>query len=167
MDGLGLDSLGATETSIPEIALRLSLALVFAIGVGYEREAADKPAGLRTHMLVSLAACAFTIISLEMLASLEKELTTIAADPIRVIEAIVTGVAFLGAGAIIQSRGSVIGITTGASIWLAGAIGLACGSGYYVIAALILVLTLITLRLLGAFERRVFKKQAAKRHDPR
>jgi putative Mg2+ transporter-C (MgtC) family protein len=162
-DGLGLDSLMATETPILEIALRLCLALLFSIGVGYERETADKPAGLRTHMLVALASCAFTIISLEMVASLETELTNVAADPVRVIEAIVTGVAFLGAGAIIQSRGNVVGITTGASIWLAGAIGLACGSGYYVVAALILVLALITLRVLGAFERRVLKKQATKR----
>ncbi len=167
IDGLGLDSLTATETPILEIAVRLCLALLFAIGVGYERETADKPAGLRTHMLVSLAACAFTIISLEMVASLEKQMATIAADPIRVIEAIATGVAFLGAGAIIQSRGSVVGVTTGTSIWLAGAIGLACGSGNYVIAALILVLALITLRLLGAFERRVLNKNAKKRHVPK
>ena len=150
------------ETQIPvyEIALRLALALVLSMALGYEREAFNKPAGLRTHMLVALAACAFTIVALEMVAALDNtgDPTSVAADPTRVIEAVVTGVAFLGAGTIIQARGNVIGITTGASIWLAGAIGLSCGGGYYIIAVITLALALITLTALGAIAQRMLRR---------
>jgi putative Mg2+ transporter-C (MgtC) family protein len=128
------------------------------MGIGYEREWADKPAGLRTHMLVSLAACSFTIVALEMVATLETEMEastrlTVNPDPTRVIEAVITGIAFLGAGTIIQARRRVTGITTGASIWLAGAVGLACGGGFYIIAGLTVLLTLATLVCIRRLER--------------
>ena len=148
-----LNTLFETQTPAYEIALRLTLAMVLSIAVGYERETADKPAGLRTHMLVALASCAFTLVALEMIQSLEHQ-PGLASDPARVIEAVGTGVAFLGAGAIIQARGRVEGITTGTSIWLAGAIGLACGGGYYTIALLVLVLAVFTLRALALLQRR-------------
>ncbi len=82
------------------------------------------------------------------------------ADPARVIEGVIAGVAFLGAGTIIQSRGDVKGLTTGTSIWLAGAIGLACGGGYYAIAAIVLSYALITLVVLGLIEARLNGKAA-------
>lgn len=148
-----------TQTPIYEIVGRLALALVLSMVLGYEREAFNKPAGLRMHMLVALASCAITIIAIEMVDAIgEKMSSSVNADPTRVIEAVVTGVAFLGAGSIIQARGNVIGITTGASIWLAGAIGLASGGGYYLIAVITLVLALVTLTALGTLERRIPRK---------
>jgi len=150
----------ATRTPFSEIVLRLGIALLLSIGVGYERETSNKPAGLRTHMLVGLAACTFTIVAMEMVYGLGDATAagSVNADPTRVIEAIITGVAFLGAGTIIGARDRVVGITTGASIWLVGAIGLACGGGYYAIAVIVLLFALFTLIAVSAFEKRVMKK---------
>jgi len=104
--------------------------------VGIDRELRDKPAGLRTHMLVSLAAASFTLISFDFHARLIAQGND-NADPIRALEAVVAGVAFLGAGTIIQSANKVRGVTTGAGMWMAGAIGLACGGGLFAIAILL------------------------------
>jgi putative Mg2+ transporter-C (MgtC) family protein len=123
--------LGETETPLLVICARLGTALMFGVIIGLDREIRGKPAGLRTHMLVALAAAAFTLIALEMVKTIGDDSPAVRVDPIRAIEAVVAGVAFLGAGAIIQARGSVLGITTGASIWLVGALGLACGSGTF------------------------------------
>jgi putative Mg2+ transporter-C (MgtC) family protein len=152
-----LNFLFDSQTPLPEIVARLLLAVFLGLGLGYERETRDKPAGLKTHMLVALAACTFTIVAIELVKSLAPESAAIESDPVRVIEAVTTGVAFLGAGAIIQSRGTVVGVTTGASIWLAGAIGLACGGGLYLIAVLVFVLALVILVGMKALERRFIR----------
>jgi len=110
--------------------------------VGFEREMAHKPAGLRTHMLVCLGSCLFTIISLEF-----------AADPARIASGIVAGIGFIGAGAIIAEPDKVVGITTAASLWITAAIGLTIGVGNYVLAAVAVLLALLTL-----FSRALFKK---------
>lgn len=138
-----------------EAALRLFIAALFGGAVGFDRERRDKPAGLRTHMLISLAAAIFTVISLELYQQLVRAHPESGADPIRIIEAVTSGVAFLAAGAIIQSRGAVQGITTGANMWLAGALGVACGAGYYVLALVGTVFALLILTLLGAIEARI------------
>jgi putative Mg2+ transporter-C (MgtC) family protein len=105
-------------------------------------------------MLVALASAAFTIITFELFqASLEMAPES-KGDPVRVIEGVIAGVAFLGAGTIIHGRGEVKGLTTGASIWLAGAAGLACGGGYFVIAGLTVALSVIILALLRLLQRR-------------
>jgi len=133
---------------------RLGLATLVGMIIGLEREWRQKPAGLRTHMLVSLASAAFTIITFELFqASLEMAPDS-KGDPVRVIEGVIAGVAFLGAGTIIQGRGEVKGLTTGASIWLAGATGLACGGGYYVIAGITVGLAVVILAVLGLLERK-------------
>jgi putative Mg2+ transporter-C (MgtC) family protein len=152
-----MDALLTTQTSLDEIALRLLLALGLGAVVGIEREAHNKPAGLRTHMLVSLAAATFTLLALEMTELTAGMGSSVRVDPIRVMEAIAAGVAFLGAGTIIQSRDGVRGITTGAGMWLAGAIGLACGIGSFVIALIVTGLSLIILLVIGRLERRVKK----------
>ena len=133
-----------TSTPLATILLRLLLATVLGAAIGLEREWKSRPAGLRTHMLTALASATFTLITLELLADARKQKET-AADPIRVIEAVTAGVAFLAAGAIIQSRGAVKGLTTGAGMWLAGAVGVATGAGYYVIAVFASVLALVIL----------------------
>ncbi len=141
---------GYAETHIPQhiFAVRLLLAAVFGAMIGFEREASNGVAGLRTHMLISLAACLFSMLAFEFY---ELSLAGGAEnpDPIRAVEATTAGVAFLGAGAIFQQRGNIRGLTTGAGMWLAGAVGVATSVGFYLIAfgvALFAVLILATLR---------------------
>ncbi len=125
---------------------RLIAAAVFAGLVGYERERREQEAGLRTHMLVGIGACLFTLLMTVLVDRFEAD--QVRADPIRVVEAITAGIAFLAAGAIIQARGQVKGLTTGASLWVAGAVGLAAGLGEYGLGFVAVILTLIVLRLL-------------------
>ena len=134
-----------------DAALRLGLALVCGMVVGIDRELRDKPAGLRTHMLVSLAAASFTLISFDFHARLIAQGND-NADPIRAVEAVVAGVAFLGAGTIIQSARKVRGVTTGAGMWMAGAIGLACGGGLFAVAIMLTVAIFVVVTLLGMVE---------------
>jgi putative Mg2+ transporter-C (MgtC) family protein len=110
--------------------------------------------------MISLAACSFTILALALVGQVGAAgVEGGRADPIRALEAVATGVAFLGAGAIIQSRGDVQGITTGSGIWLAGAIGLACGGGYYFLAFVATVFGIILLAVFGLFEKHVIDEQ--------
>lgn len=150
------DAISASRTHIPEIEIfaRLVLAIAFGAIIGVDRELRDHSAGLRTHMLTALAAALFTVVTLELLHTLDHGDKATSADPLRVIEAVTAGVAFLAAGAIIRSGRQVRGLTTGASMWLAGAVGLSCGGGYYTIAAMATGLTLVILTVLKWFERR-------------
>tara|TARA_R110002110_G_scaffold48959_13_gene145533 strand:- start:250 stop:741 length:492 start_codon:yes stop_codon:yes gene_type:complete len=135
--------------------LRMAMAVLLAALVGFERELRDKPAGLRTHILVSVAACLFMIISLEM-SNLQfggGEDMEMQIDPLRLIEAVTAGVAFLAAGIIFTSKGEVRNITTGASMWLAGAIGLACGTGQILLAAMATLLVVVVLAGLRRIEK--------------
>lgn len=140
-----------------EVLLRLALACACGMIIGIDREWRNKAAGLRTHMLVCLAAASFTILAIELSAAAATMDSQPNADPVRIIEAVTAGAAFLGAGSIIQSRGNVRGVTTGASIWLAGAIGLACGAGYYVLAAVNVVFAMVILTVLGWIVHRARK----------
>src|SRR3546814_6373014 len=142
----------SSDLPLPEIIGRLSLAVVFGAAIGIDREFRQKAAGLRTHILVALAAAMFTVIAFEIFFEVQEITDNSRSDVIRVIEAVTAGVAFLAAGTIIQSRGSVQGLTTGASMWLAGAVGLACGGGFYSIALIGTVLALIVLIILGKLE---------------
>ena len=126
-------------------SMRLVLASVLGALIGWEREAHARAAGLRTHMLISLAAAMFTLIAMELTHFPAEDSQSLRIDPLRLIEAVTAGVAFLAAGSIIISGGNVRGITTGASMWLAGAIGLACGSGDGMLAVTGTALALIIL----------------------
>jgi len=111
------------------LARLLTAALLGAV-IGIDRELRDKPAGLRTHILIALAACLFALVALDLVAFSDAAAgEALRVDPLRLIEAVTAGAAFLAAGAIITGRGSVQGITTGAGMWMAGAIGLTCGAG--------------------------------------
>jgi putative Mg2+ transporter-C (MgtC) family protein len=149
------------RTATPEMAITVRLLLAAALGavIGMEREYKARPAGLRTHMLTALAAAVFTIIMFELMHEARRMDPPGPADPIRVIEAVTAGVAFLAAGAIIQARGQVQGLTTGAAMWLAGAVGVACGGGYYSIALMATVLALLILTALRYLERRIEASQ--------
>ena len=129
---------------------RLFAAAILGGIVGYERESGEHAAGLRTHMLVAIGACLFTLLMVVLIDRFDSDATR--ADPIRIVEAVTSGIAFLAAGVIIQARGQVKGLTTGASLWLAGAVGLACGLGEYLLAVIAVVLTLIILRVVKHLE---------------
>ena len=129
------------------------LAVVLGAAIGVEREFSGKAAGLRTNILICLGAAVFTIISKRM-AGENEALTRIAAG-------VVTGVGFLGAGAIIQDRGGVHGLTTAATIWFMACLGMACGAGLYelaVILTLIAIFVLIGLRLIHRTLRHYVEK---------
>ncbi|SHI61658.1 MgtC/SapB family protein [Wenxinia saemankumensis] len=150
--------LTGTFTAVPLVVslTRLIAAVTLGALIGFERERKEKPAGLRTHMLVSLAACLFVLTGLEI-ARLEfgdAGEDAVRVDPLRLIEAVTAGVAFLAAGLIFTQKGEVRNVTTGASLWLAGAIGLACGAGHVPLAAMSAVLVVCVLFLIGQMERR-------------
>jgi len=150
-----LDSFFATEIGTMQIVVRIAAACIFGALLGAEREIRDRPAGLRTFMLVSLAACLFTIIALEVsyLVESTEDASSIRPDPLRIVEAVTAGVAFIAAGTIIRHSGRLEGLTTGAGLWLAGAIGLACGAGFMAIAALVTILALVIMVLFKWLER--------------
>ena len=137
----------------PVALLRIVAAVILAGLIGTEREWRHKPAGLRTHMLVSLAACLYVIVGRELVATnfVGTPDGQMRVDPLHLIEAVTAGVAFLVAGIVITSGGRVLNVTTGASLWLAGAIGLACGAGQIPLAALTTVVVLVVLTALTAF----------------
>ncbi|HET9446679.1 MAG TPA: MgtC/SapB family protein [Steroidobacteraceae bacterium] len=158
--------LGSSMHIPPWEAFVRMLAAVIAGGiVGFDRELRNKPAGLRTHILTSLAAALFTLITMELHHTVTGNNEDTAADPIRIIEAVTAGVAFLAAGAIIQSRGNVRGLTTGANMWLAGALGVACGAGDYTLAAFGTTFAVIVLVLLGRLEAMAGKRAKDKDSD--
>jgi putative Mg2+ transporter-C (MgtC) family protein len=122
-----------------EMILRLLLAAALGAIIGYQRERASKPAGLRTHTLICLGAALFTIASIYGFG--------VAADPSRLAAGIVAGIGFLGAGAIIRTREHLVGLTTAATIWSVAAIGLAAGAGLYLVSAVTTAIILIILLL--------------------
>lgn len=134
------------------IILRLIGAVIFSGLIGFERETRQMPAGLRTHMLVGLAAAAYCLVMLEVLAEFDGRAQNLAMDPLRLLEAVTAGVAFLAAGMIVFSQGKIIGLTTGASLWLVAALGLATGFGFWPIALLSTGLALIIIRLIKSAE---------------
>lgn len=150
---MDLSVIGFVETNTPQhiMLIRLLIAATLGGAIGYERES-HAAAGFRTHILIATAACLFALLAFEIF-HLSDVVETGRADPIRAIEAVTAGIAFLGAGAIFQSRGSVQGLTTAAGMWLAGAVGVAVALGYYLIAVAVSVLAVIVLAVLRHFTR--------------
>jgi putative Mg2+ transporter-C (MgtC) family protein len=128
---------GEMSTEI-EMILRLLLATALGATIGYQRERANKPAGLRTHTLICVGAALFTIASIYGFGE---------ADPARIAAGIVAGIGFLGAGAIIRTREHLVGLTTAATIWSVAAIGLAAGAGLYIISAITTAVVMVILLL--------------------
>ena len=155
-----LEELGAGMPDLREVA-RVSLRLIFAMIVGgvigFERERAGKPAGLRTHMLVSVGAAIFVIVPMQLRFDSD--------DLSRIIQGLVTGIGFLGAGAILKEldKGYVEGLTTAAGIWLTAGLGVAVGLGAIGIALLCVTLAWVILTAMYSFETRL-KRQAPNSH---
>lgn len=120
-----------------EQIVKLILAFILSGIVGLEREVSSKPAGLRTHTLVGLGSTLLTVLSMEAFPG----------DPARVAAAVIIGMGFLGAGTILKSEGRIVGLTTAAGLWITAAVGLAVGSGYYLLAIITTVLTYLSLKL--------------------
>ncbi|HUG42577.1 MAG TPA: MgtC/SapB family protein [Longimicrobiales bacterium] len=140
LEALRLDVLG-----------RLVLAVILGGAIGLEREQQGKEAGLRTHILICLGAALFTVISVEMI---DPAGNWPPGDVSRIAANVVTGVGFIGAGVILQSRGRVRGLTTAATIWTVAALGVAAGAAQYVAAVGATVLMLVVLIPLRWWERR-------------
>ncbi len=141
----------------PSDIFSIVLAVVLGAMIGIEREFSGKAAGLRTNVLICLGAAAFTIISKRM-AGGDDSLTRIAAQ-------IVTGVGFLGAGAIIQDRGGVHGLTTAATIWFVASLGMACGAGLYELAVILALLAIFV--LIGLRQMQKPLKRYIEKHKPK
>ena len=141
------------ELPATEVFLRLGLAALLGGLIGLERESRRKPAGLRTNILIALGSAVFAILSIEV--------GTEAGSPDRIAAQIVTGIGFLGAGAIMQRGMDVQGLTTAATIWVNAAVGMAAGVGSFTLAAGSAAVALITLTAFGVLERAVEKRNSA------
>lgn len=143
-----------SEIAIWDMSIRLLAAAGLAAIIGLEREVRGRPAGLRTHMLVSLGAAAFLLVGYEILFATADGDPSARIDPTRIVEGVIGGIGFLGAGSIIRSGASVHGVTTGAAIWIAGSIGVACATGNLILAVMVTALALVIVVGLGALENR-------------
>jgi putative Mg2+ transporter-C (MgtC) family protein len=147
------------------LALRLGGAVLLCGLIGLERESKGQAAGLRTHILVGLAACTYSVVTLTIVDSAKGDLVRV--DPLRIVEAVTGGVAFLAAGMIIFHNGQVQGLTTGAGMWLAAAVGLCCGLGLWPLAGLATVLSLVVMALLRGVEAWVVRRGGEGGTEPR
>ena len=123
-----------------EMVIRLLIAAFLGAVIGYERARAKKPAGIRTHLMVCMGAALFTVISIWGFAG--------NADPSRIAAGVVVGVGFLGAGTILRQERGVAGLTTAATIWAVAAIGVAIGTGLYIVGAVAAGIVPLALRFL-------------------
>ena len=149
--------------TIPEVLKffipRVLLAVVCGGLIGFEREMKNKPAGIKTNMLICVGASLYTAISILVSASLSE--SGHFGDPARIAAQIVSGIGFLGGGTIIQSRGTISGLTTAATIWVVSAIGVCIGMGYFNVALFASILVIVVLVMTTAFEDRVFGRSVA------
>ncbi len=140
-----------------EVALRLILSAIAGGVVGLEREANNSSAGLRTHILVTLGSTLIMLISMYGFQGFG--VNNSGGDPARLASQVVSGIGFLGAGTIMRTGSNIRGLTTAASIWVCGGVGLAIGNGYYLGGLTTTIIVLFTLGSLGSIENKVFKSQ--------
>jgi len=139
-----------------QIILRLSLTVVLSGFIGLERQLHRRTAGLRTHILVSLGSCLIMLTSLYVFDIYNEK---VGLDPVRMAAGVITGIGFLGAGAIIRAKEGVKGLTTAASLWVVAGVGLATGCGFYSGAMFATVLALIVLFFLRFLEIIIFGRE--------
>jgi putative Mg2+ transporter-C (MgtC) family protein len=133
-----------------DIVIRLCLAFVAGGVIGMERSSRRQVAGLRTHILIAVGACCLMLLSIWLPQQLNS------GDPGRIAAQVVSGIGFLGAGAIIRLGNNIRGLTTAASLWLTAAIGLSIGAGMFIAALTAVILALVTLMFLNRLERKLF-----------
>src|SRR5499427_1343997 len=132
----------------PAIPIRLVLAAVLGGIIGLERKIRDKPAGLRTNMLICVGSALYMSLSAEIAQLL-------GGDPTRIAAQIISGIGFLGAGAVLHSHGFVVGLTTAATIWVVAGVGMALGAGMYKVAIFATAMSLATLYFLEFIEQKI------------
>ena len=145
--------------NIITIVFRIFLAVVLAFAPGVERELTGKFAGLRTHILVCVGACVFTLLSIYGFKMHETVGVIGTNDPARIAAQVITGIGFIGAGTVMRNGGNVFGITTAATLWVCAAIGMSCGCGEYVIAIITSIATLIVLVSIRRLEKNFLSKR--------
>lgn len=146
-----LESYEELSRVLPAFFVRCGVAVICGALIGIEREWKRKPAGFRTNILICLGAAIYTAAGLLLLQHDE------GVDATRIAAQVVTGIGFLGAGSIIQSGGSVKGLTTAATIWVVASIGILSGGGFPVLALISSALVVITLAVLGRAENHIFR----------
>ncbi len=139
-----------------QIILRLILSVVLAGFIGMERQVHRRTAGLRTHILLCLGSCLIMLTSLYLFDIYKSQVPL---DPGRIAAGVITGIGFLGAGAIIREKEEIRGLTTAASLWVAAGIGLAVGCGFYTAAVTTTILTLIALVVFRKIEDVIIFKE--------
>lgn len=130
-----------------DMLLRIALSIVLGGIIGFERERDSQPAGLRTHMILVVGACLAMMLSINLA-------VTAGGDPARLAAQVVSGIGFLGAGAILRFGSNVKGLTTATTLWTMAIVGLAVGMGYYAVASITTVVTIIVLSVLDIIEKR-------------
>ena len=146
-----------------QMGLRIISAGALAFILGFEREITNKYAGLRTHILVSLGACIFTLISIYGFPTFADgdnvilDQATGIRDTGRVAAQVVTGIGFIGAGTVLRNGPTVFGLTTAATLWMAASIGMACGCGLFGIATVSTIVSVGVLTLIRIFERKILR----------
>lgn len=138
------------------IMIRLVLSVALGGLIGLERQIHRRTAGLRTHILVSLGSCLIMLTSLYIFDIYKNQVPL---DPARIASGVITGIGFLGAGAILRERSNVRGLTTAASLWVVAGIGLAAGCGFYSAAVFTTLLALVTLLFLRQIEEAALGKE--------
>jgi putative Mg2+ transporter-C (MgtC) family protein len=141
----------------PEDLLKVLLAVILGGLVGAEREYRDKAAGFRTIILICVGATLFTMLSLKMAGA--------RGDPARIAAAIVSGVGFLGAGAILRGGRHIVGLTTASTIWVAAALGMGVGSGHYLLSVVVAAVVLIVLFVFPAIEVRIDRTRESRIYE--
>lgn len=142
-----------------DFLIRLTVALILGFALGLERELTNKYAGLRTHILVCLGACVFTLLSIYGFPTFADgdnviiNQATGVRDTARIAAQIVTGIGFIGAGTVLRNGPMVFGLTTAATLWIGASIGMACGAGLYDVAIISTVLSIAVLTLIRIFEK--------------
>lgn len=142
-----------------DFIVKVLFSMLFGAIIGVEREVTNKFAGLRTHILVSLGACVFTILSIK---GFPVDTQRYNADPARIAAQIVTGIGFIGGGTVLRMGNNIYGITTAATLWLAASVGMACGAGFYMLGGLCSLFALFTLVVMRVMEIKFFPKSIKK-----
>ena len=166
MSALSEELLGGPILPWPVLLLRLGGAAALCGLVGLEREVRGRAAGLRTHILVGLASAVYTLIMVDLVSRADRYPDIARVDPIRIVEAVTGGVAFLAAGLIVFTGDKVRGLTTGAGLWLSAAVGLSAGLGLWPLAGLSTLLALVVMHLLARAERRAGGGASGHREHP-
>jgi putative Mg2+ transporter-C (MgtC) family protein len=154
LDPLSEEFFGQSSLPVWILAMRLIGTVVLCGVIGLEREIKKDSAGLRTNILVGVAAATFALVTIGIVDTSFGSHPSVSTDPLRLVEAVTSGVAFLAAGIIVFAKGRVRGLTTGASMWLSASIGLAIGLGFWIIALMAATVGFIVLAVFRQLEVR-------------